>query len=72
MFLRGYTGISLSVRQSICVSICVRNTTFCQSAGRGIKSHLVTALVWLAFYQMKKKLRAFLNNKMNAACMMKV
>ena len=38
---KGYTGISLSVR----VSICVQNTCFCQSADRGIKSQLVTALV---------------------------
>ena len=30
---------------SICVSICVQNASFCQSAGRGIRSHLVTALV---------------------------
>ena len=32
-------------RLCIHVSICVQNTSFCQSAGRGIKSHLVTALV---------------------------
>ena len=35
----GYTGIS----QSVCLSVCVQNTTFCRSAG--FKSHLVTALV---------------------------
>ena len=29
---QGYTGITLSV----CVSICVQNTSFFQSAGRGI------------------------------------
>ena len=34
------------VCSSICVSICVQNTTFCQSAGRGIKSHLVAAVVF--------------------------
>ena len=28
-----------------CVSVCVQNTSICQSAGRGIKSHLVTAVV---------------------------
>ena len=40
----GYTGISLSVRPS--VRPCVyKNISFCQSAGGGIKSHLVTALV---------------------------
>ena len=31
---------------SICVSVCVQNTSFCQITRRGIKSHLVTALVW--------------------------
>ena len=30
---------------SIDVSICVQNTSVCQSTGEGIKSHLVTALV---------------------------
>ena len=41
----GYTGILLSVR----VSVCVQNTSFCQSAGGGIKSHLVGWLVVLGF-----------------------
>ena len=31
---RGYTGISLSVS----VSVCVQNTSFCLSTGRGIRS----------------------------------
>ena len=31
--------------QPVCPSMRVQNTYFCQSAGRGIKSHLVTALV---------------------------
>ena len=30
---------------SVHVYICLQNTSVCQSAGRGIKSHLVTALV---------------------------
>ena len=38
----------LSINVSICQSVCVQNTTVCQSAGRGIKSHLVTALVFIA------------------------
>ena len=42
---RGYTGISLSAHRCVCVSVCVQNTNFCQSAGGGIKSHLMTALV---------------------------
>ena len=29
----------------VCVSVCVQDTSFCQSPGRDIKSHLVTALV---------------------------
>ena len=44
--LQGYTGISLSVHMYVClavhllrVSVCVQNTTFCQSTGWGIKSH---------------------------------
>ena len=37
----------LSVCLSVHVSVCVQNTRFCQSAGGGIKSHLVTALVFL-------------------------
>ena len=41
MFLE-YTGIGLSVR----LSICVQNTNFCQSAGGGIKSHLVVVLAY--------------------------
>ena len=39
----GYTRISLYV----CVSVFVQNTTFCQSAGEGIKSHTVTVLLQL-------------------------
>ena len=39
----------LSVHPCVCLSlyqsICVQNTSVCQSAGWGIKSHLVTALV---------------------------
>ena len=46
----GYTRISLSVRPSlcpyVCVSVCVQNTSFCQSAGGGISDSLVTALVY--------------------------
>ena len=47
----GYTVINLSVGPSICVSVhvsaCVQNTSFRQSTGGRIKSHLVTALVSL-------------------------
>ena len=34
---------------SIHLSVCVQNTSVCESAGRGIKSHLVTALVLFTF-----------------------
>ena len=44
-YFRGYTEISLSVCPCVCVSICVQNTSFCQSAGGDIKSHLVIGLV---------------------------
>ena len=30
------------------VSVCVQNTTFCQSSGGGINSHSVTALILFA------------------------
>ena len=38
----------LSIHVSICQSVCVQNTSVCQSPGGGIicKSHLVTALVY--------------------------
>ena len=40
----------LSVRVCGCrcvpMSVCAKNNNFCQSAGGGIKSHLVTALVF--------------------------
>ena len=46
------TDVFRGIRESLCVSprqcfrmsVCVQNTSFCQSAGGGIKSHLVTAL----------------------------
>ena len=44
-------SICLCVRPSVFVSISVQNTSFCQSAGRGIKSHLVIALVCLTLSQ---------------------
>ena len=34
---------------SMCLSVCVQNTSVCQSASGGIKSHLVTALVFSEF-----------------------
>ena len=42
---RGYTGISLSDRVSSRPSVCVQNTTSCG----GIKSHLVTTVVFSMF-----------------------
>ena len=40
-----FGGILESVSLSVRVSVCVQNTTFCQSTGGGIKSNSVTALV---------------------------
>ena len=39
----------LSIHVSVCQSVCVQNTSVCQSAGGGIKSHLVTALGFFFF-----------------------
>ena len=36
----------LSIHVSMCQSVYVQNTSVRQSAGEGIKSHLVTALVY--------------------------
>ena len=36
----------LSIHVSACQSVCVQNTSVCQSAGGRITSHLVTALVF--------------------------
>ena len=38
-------SVHLCVCLYVCQSVCVQNTSVCQSVGRGIKSHLVTALV---------------------------
>ena len=49
---RGYTRISQPVCLCVSpvhVSFCVQNTSFCQSCGVGIKSHLVTAVVFTPF-----------------------
>ena len=46
MFFRGGGVVILeSVRQCVHVSVCIQNTTFCQSFGRGVKSLSETALV---------------------------
>ena len=37
----------------VCGSVCVQNTSFCQSAGGSIKSHLVTALVSICIFYRK-------------------
>ena len=46
MFSRVLESACLSVRVSICVFVCVKNTSLCQRAGGDIKSHLGTALVY--------------------------
>ena len=45
----GYTAC-LWVHPSVYVYFCVQNTSFCQITGRGIKSHLVTAVVYLLLF----------------------
>ena len=42
-----FSGVYLNqpVCPSVRVSVCVQDTTFCQSAGGAIKSHSVTVLV---------------------------
>ena len=49
-FLVSYSQTSLSINMSLCPS--VQNTSFCQSVGGGIESHLVTALLkWFSHLQ---------------------
>ena len=47
--MKAFRGKQESACLSIHVSVCVLNTSVCQSAGGGIKSHLVTALVFFSF-----------------------
>ena len=49
----------LSIHVSVCQSVCVQNTSVCQSAGGGIKSHLVTALVVSPFVHICEILSLF-------------
>ena len=51
-----FRGTLESACLSVCVSVHVQHTTFCQSAGGGIDSHSVTALVYivLTLYQTTK------------------
>ena len=51
MFLGGILESSACL--SFCPSVCVwvQNAIFCQSAGMGIKSYLVTALVFTAIFE---------------------
>ena len=39
-------SLSVCPSLSILVSVCVQNNSFCQSAGEGSKSHLVTSVVY--------------------------
>ena len=52
-------SVHVSVRLSLCLS--VQNTTFCQSAGGGIKSHSETALVYICVQQNSPCLFFFLS-----------
>ena len=46
---RVHQCVRSSMCPSVCVSFCIQNSSFCQTASAGIKSHLVTSLVKLAF-----------------------
>ena len=50
-------NVFVSVHVPVCVSL--QNTSFCQSAGRGINSHLMTAVVVFSFYIFRKCLTVF-------------
>ena len=43
-----FTLLQTQISLSVCVSVCVQNTSFCQSAAGYIKSHLVTAVVLIS------------------------
>ena len=63
-------SMCLCVCLCVIVSICEQNDSSCQSAGGGIKPHLVTALVDhpLTYNQTteeRSKLKAFADNKIN-------
>ena len=47
--MKVFRGKLESACLSVCLSICVQNTSVCQSASGGIKSHLVRALVFSKF-----------------------
>ena len=48
MFFGAYRNqpVHRSVCPDVHISVCVQNASFCQSAGGGIKSHIVTALLF--------------------------
>ena len=50
---RTFSGVYLNqpVCPPVCVSVWVQNASSCQRAGGGIKSYLVTALVFVAFFR---------------------
>ena len=69
----GFTGFDCML---VLVSVCLQNTRLCQSIGRGIDSHLVTALV-MTYDSLPKgksldvtKLKAFADETLNVARMM--
>ena len=47
--MKVFRGKLESACLSVCLSVCVQNTSVCQSASGGIKSNLVTALVFSKF-----------------------
>ena len=41
-----FLGVSWNQSVRLCLSVCLQNTSFCQSASDDIKLHLVTAPVY--------------------------
>ena len=68
MFLGAYWNqpVCRSVCPCVYVSVCVQDTSFCQRAGGGIMTHLVTALVrlWKTGFMVTEKWSLWSNEKM--------
>ena len=52
--------------QPFCPHVCVQNTSFCQSPGWGINSHLVTALVITKFILSSGNALKLVNSKIES------
>ena len=73
IFIPSQNQFFRGILEPACLSVCVQNTTFCQSAGGGIKSHSVTALVKFKhdqrpYIQGKKQLQPSVGTCMRCSC----